>query len=74
MTRFIEQESLLKLAQAKAEFVSEHFGRVQESVLQLRAFAGEAILEDQETMVLDSYLASLSGLQQSETSLEHSSW
>lgn len=72
--RFIEQENLLKLAEAKAEFVSEHFGRVRESIFQLRAFAGEAIVQDQDTMVLDSYLASFSGVQQSETSVEHSSW
>ncbi|CAM9481056.1 unnamed protein product [Pylaiella littoralis] len=70
----LEEENLLKLAERKAEFVSEHFGRVRESVLQLRAFAEEAILGGEETMVIDSYLASFSGLEQSEDSFEHSSW
>ncbi|CAM9133762.1 unnamed protein product [Ectocarpus sp. 6 AP-2014] len=70
----LEQANLLKLVAAKAEFVSEHFGRVEESTLQLQAFAGQAILALPETMTVDSYLTSNSGLLQSDTTFDHSVW
>ncbi|CAN0100326.1 unnamed protein product, partial [Ectocarpus fasciculatus] len=66
----LEQANLLKLVAAKAEFVSEHFGRVEESILQLQAFAGQAILAVPETMTVDSYLTSYSGLLQSDTTFD----
>lgn len=56
------QENLLKLADAKAEFVTEQFGRIEESVLQLQAFAEQALLATPETMVVDSHVASVSAL------------
>ncbi|CAM9640824.1 unnamed protein product, partial [Ectocarpus sp. 12 AP-2014] len=70
----LEQANLLKLASAKAEFVSEQFGRVEESILQLQAFAEQAVLAVPETMTVDSYLTSYSGLLQSSTTLDHSVW
>ncbi|CAB1112538.1 unnamed protein product [Ectocarpus sp. CCAP 1310/34] len=68
----LEEANLLKLVAAKAEFVSEHFGRVEESTLQLQAFAGQAILAIPETMTVDSYLTSYSGLLQSDATFDHS--
>lgn len=50
------------------------FGRVRESVLQLQTFAEQATLAEPETMVVDSYLASNSGLQQLEDTFEYSVW
>lgn len=70
----LKQENLQKLAVAKADYVSEVFGRVRESVLQLQAFAEQAISSDPETMVVDAYIASHSGLQQLEETLEYSVW
>ncbi|CAM9376272.1 unnamed protein product, partial [Ectocarpus sp. 8 AP-2014] len=70
----LEQANLLKLVAAKAEFVSEHFGRIEESTLQLQAFAGQVILAIPETMTVDSYLTSYSGLLQSDTTFDHSVW
>ena len=72
--RSIEKANLLELAKQKAQFVSEHFARVQESTLQLQAFGREVILEDEDIMLVDSYLASFSGLQQSVESYDHSVW
>ncbi|CAM9131372.1 unnamed protein product [Ectocarpus fasciculatus] len=70
----LEQANLLKLAEAKAEFVSEQFGRVEESILQLQAFAGQSVLVVPETMTVDSYLTSYSGLLQSDTTFDNSVW
>lgn len=69
---------MLKLADAKAEFVTEQFSRVRESVLQLQAFAEQALLGAPETMAVDSYVASVSaldaGLLADEETFEHSVW
>lgn len=74
----LEQENLLKLADAKAEFVSEQFGRIEESVLQLQAFAEQVLLAAPETMVVDAYVASVSaldsGLPADEDSFDFSVW
>ncbi|CAB1113047.1 unnamed protein product [Ectocarpus sp. CCAP 1310/34] len=70
----VEEANLLKLAEAKAEFVSEQFGRVEESILQLQTFAGQAVLAVPETMTVDSYMTSYSGLLQSDTTFDNSVW
>lgn len=73
-----EQENLEKLADAKAEFVSEQFGRIEESVLQLQAFAGQALLAAPETLVVDAYVASVptldSGVPEGEETFDYSVW
>lgn len=67
-----------KLAAAKAEFVSEQFGRIEESVLQLQAFAGQALLAAPETMVVDAYVRSVptldSGVPEDEETFDYSTW
>ena len=73
-TSCLKQENLKRLATAKANFVSEVFGRVQESVLQLQAFAEQAVSTEPETMVVDSYLVSNSGLHQLDDTFENSVW
>lgn len=70
----LEQENILKLASDKAEYVTEIFGRVEEGILQEKAFAEQALLEDPETMVVQNYLRSFSGLEQSITTWDHSVW
>ncbi|CAN0020957.1 unnamed protein product [Scytosiphon promiscuus] len=71
----LERENLERIAEAKAEFISEFFDRVQESVLQLQAFAGQAAVAVPETMTVDSYLTLNSGLlEESEETFEYSVW
>ena len=75
----LEQENLKKLADAKAEFVTEQFGRIEESVLQLQAFAEQALLAAPETLVVDSYVASVWALElglpaADEASFDYSVW
>lgn len=47
----LEAENLQRLAQAKSGTIEEHFSRIRESILQLQAFAGQAIIAEPETMV-----------------------
>lgn len=47
----LEGENLQRLARGESGTVEEHFGRVRESALQLRSFAGQAIITEPETMV-----------------------
>lgn len=71
----LERENLERVAEAKAEFISEYFDRVQESVLQLQAFAGQAAAAVPETMTVESYLTLNSGLlEESEETFDHSVW
>lgn len=70
----LEKENLPKLALDKASFITEVYGRVAEGVLQLQAFAGQALLETPETMVVDHYLMTHPGLQQEEATTNHSVW
>lgn len=70
----LEEENILRLASAKANFITEIFGRIGESVLQLRAFAAQALLEVPVTMVVDDYVMSYPGLQQDIRTWEHSVW
>ena len=74
VSHYLKQENLKKLAAAKANFVSEVFGRVQESVLQLQTFAEQAISTEPDTLVVDSYLDSNSGLEQLDDTFENSVW
>lgn len=70
----LEQQNLMKLASDKAEFVTEIFGRVEEGLLQNQAFAGQVLLDVPETMVVDDYLGTYSGLEQTHSSWKHSVW
>lgn len=70
----LEEENILRLASAKADFITEIFGRVGESVLQLQAFAAQALLEVPVTMVVDNYVMSYPGLEQDGSTWEHSVW
>lgn len=71
----LEMENLSKLASDKAEFVTEIFGRVKEGLLQAHAFAGESLVASvPETMVVDQYLMEYPGLEQVETTWNHSVW
>ena len=73
-----EQENLRRLADGKAEFISEQFGRIDESVLQLQAFAGQALLVAPETIVVDAYVASVptldSEVPEGEETFDYSVW
>lgn len=70
----LEQENIMKLASDKAEYVSEIFGRVEEGILQEKAFAEQVLLEDPETMIVDKYLRSFSGLEQLTITWDYSVW
>ena len=71
----LEQENILKLTLDKAEFVTEIFGRVKEGLLQAHVFAGEALAPAvPETMVVDQYLMDYPGLEQVDTTWDHSVW
>ncbi|CAN0020887.1 unnamed protein product [Scytosiphon promiscuus] len=70
-----EGDNLLKLARAKAGFVSENFDRVIESVLQLQSFAEGALAEAPEAMTVEAYLALNSGLEENvNETFDHSVW
>ena len=64
----------MKLASDKADYVDEIFGRVKEGLVQLREFAGQALIAVPETIVVDQYLMGYPGLEQSGTTWDHSSW
>lgn len=70
----LEQANLDRLAKDKAGFVTEIFGRVDEAMLHVQAFAEQVLLDDPKTMVVDAHLAGFSGLNQSSESWEHSAW
>ena len=70
----LEHENIVKLASDKANYVDEIFGRVKEGLLQLREFAGQALMAVPEAIVVDQYLMSYPGLEQSGTTWDHSSW
>lgn len=70
----LEQENIMKLASDKAEYVTEIFGRVEEGILQEKAFAEQVLQEVPETVVVDEYLRSFSGLEQSTTTWDYSVW
>ena len=70
----LERKNMLKLASDKAEYVTEIFGRVKEGLLQVHAFAGEALAAVPETMVVDEYLMDYPGLEQFEMTWDHSIW
>lgn len=70
----LEEENILRLASAKANFITEIFGRVGESVLQAQAFAAQALLQEPETMVVDHHVMAYPGLEQEDTTWEHSVW
>lgn len=80
----LEKENIQKLALDKAEYVAEVFGRLEEGVLQMQAFAQQALLLEWPgagagvtTMTLgddQEYLQSYSGLQQRKDSWNHSVW
>lgn len=70
----LEGMHLQRLAEAKSGTIEEHFWRVRESILQLQAFAGQAALLTPETMTVDAYVASFSGLQQAVDTYDHSVW
>ena len=70
----LEQENIVKLASDQAGYVSEIFRRVKEGMLQVQAFAKQALLKVPETMAVDKYVRSYSGLEQSETTWIHSVW
>ena len=70
----LEQENILKLASDKAGYVDEVFGRVRGGLLQLRDFAGQALLALPQTIVVEQYLMDYPGLEQSGTTWDHSGW
>lgn len=70
----LEKENVARLVSDKADFVGEVFGRLQESVVQLREFAGDALLGSPQNMVVDEYLKVHSGLGEGNTTWEHSVW
>lgn len=70
----LEEENAAKLASYKAEFVGEVFGRLEEGVQQLQIFAGEILLSDPQTLVIEDDLEVYSGLLQEDTSWDHSIW
>lgn len=72
-----EQEGLNinRLAVAKADHIGEIFARVKENLLQLQAWGEQILLTDPETVVVDGYIMSFSGLQQhAADSWNFSSW
>lgn len=78
----LEKENMRKLASDKAEYVTEIFGRLEEGLLQMQAFAGQALLLEwpgngSATMTLGDdkeYLKLHSGLEQLGQSWDHSVW
>lgn len=70
----LERENLVKLAGDKADFVGEVFGRHEEGILQLQAFAGEVLLSTPQTMVVEENLEVFSGVLQDDITWEHSVW
>lgn len=80
----LETENLQKLASDKAEYVGEVFGRLEEAVQQLQAFAQQALFLEWpdagagvSTMTLgddQEYLQSYPGLEQRVDSWYHSVW
>eukprot|EP00752_Nemacystus_decipiens_P005758 g5207.t1 len=74
----LEADNLHRLAETKSGTIEEHFGRVQESTLQLQSFAGQAVIAEPETFVIDDYVTSVpglnSGLAEKEITFDHSVW
>lgn len=70
----LELENILKLASDKAAFITGIFERVDEGILQVQALAEQALLVVPETMVVDHPLMGYSGLQQSDSTWDHSVW
>ena len=70
----LEQQNLEKLSSDKAEYVTKIFERLKEGILQVQAFAEQVLLENPETMFVEDFLQSESGLDQDEETWEHSVW
>ena len=70
----LEEENMLKLAKDKAIYVTEIFGGVKEGLLQLQAFAGQALAATPEAFVVEKYVKGYSGLEQFGTTWDHSVW
>lgn len=71
----LEEDNILRLASAKSNFITEIFGRVGESVLQLNAFAAQALLEVPQTIVVDDRVMLYPGLEHEDPpTWEHSVW
>lgn len=64
-----------RLAQNKADFVTEVFQRIKESTLQLQAFGEQVLSESSTTMGVEGYVQPNGGLNESESETwEHSVW
>ena len=70
----LEEENIMRLSLEKASYITEIFGRVSESVLEVRAFAAQALLEVPKMLVVDDHVMSYPGLEQDLTTWEHSVW
>lgn len=70
----LELENIKRLASDKAGYATETFGRVKESMLQVQAFAEQVLLETPATMQVGSYVRSYAGLEQNNSTWEHSVW
>ncbi|CAM9357367.1 unnamed protein product, partial [Hapterophycus canaliculatus] len=72
-----DQESLNinRLAVAKADHIGEIFARVKENLLQLQAWGEQILLANPETLVVDEYVESFSGLgNDTARNWNHSTW
>lgn len=70
----LEKENLGKLAADKAEFVGEVFGRLEEGILQLQAFAEDALVLDAQRISLVEYLEDYPGIIQENRTWDNSVW
>lgn len=70
-----EKINIGRLALAKAEHTGEIFAQVKENLLLLQAVGEQILLTEPETVVVDDYVKSFSGLQQQAADdWNHSAW
>ncbi|CBJ25694.1 ATP-binding region, ATPase-like [Ectocarpus siliculosus] len=70
-----EMKNIDRLALAKAEHTGEIYARVKENLLLLQAVGEQILLTEPETVVVDDYVKSFSGLQQQAADdWNHSTW